>query len=170
MTHALLLLSVFAHVIAAMVWIGGAAFIALVLVPTLLREDFRDRSPELLRASAYRFRTVGWWSLGIIVTTGISNLALRGIPFPTLLDGSAFHGAYGNVLAVKLSVVFLILVISLLHDFMLGPRAAAVILRSPGSPEAAKARRVASAMGRFTLLLGLAAVAAAVVLVRGSGR
>jgi putative copper resistance protein D len=167
MSHPFYLLSVTIHVLAAMVWIGGAAFIALVLVPTLLREDFRERSPELLRAAALRFRTVGWISLGLLVITGFTNLHFRGIPLSVLLDGSIFQGAYGHALAVKLGTVAVILIISAVHDFTLGPRAAAVILRAPGSPEAAKARRVASFMGRITLLLGLVAVAAAIVLVRG---
>ena len=50
---------------------------------------------------------------------------------------------------------------------LLGPRAAAVILKDPDAPEAVKARRTASWMGRITLLLGLAAVAAGIVLLRG---
>jgi uncharacterized membrane protein len=150
-----------------MVWIGGSAFIALVVVPALRKQDLGGRSPEALRAIAYRFRAVGWTSLVLLALTGLSNLALRGIPLIGLLDGSAFGGPYGRVLAIKLSLVAAILALGGVHDFFLGPRAAAVILEAPDSPAAQRARRTASWMGRINLLLGLAVVFAAGVLTRG---
>ncbi len=165
--HHLYLAAVWLHILSAVVWIGGAAFIALVLVPALRRPDFRGMAPALLRASALRFRAVGWISLSLLVVTGTAILVLRGLGPSTWLDGSIFAGRFGHTLAVKLSLVSIILALSGVHDFLLGPRAAAVILRDPESAEAAKARRLASWMGRLTLLLGLLVVAAAVVLVRG---
>lgn len=165
--HHVYLISVWIHILSAMVWIGGAAFIALVLVPTFRRPDLHALSPIVLRAAALRFRTIGWISLGLLVLTGFSNLALRGFGLTAWLDGSIFSGRFGMTLAVKLSIVASILAISGLHDFILGPRAAAVILRDPDSKEAAIARRTASWMGRITLLLGLAVVAAGTALVRG---
>lgn len=165
--HHLYLCSVWLHVLAAMVWIGGSAFIALVLVPALRRPDLQGHAPAFLRAAAYRFRTVGWASLGLLLLTGIANLALKGIPLPALLDGSAFAGRIGQALAMKLSLVGGILLIGSVHDFLLGPRAAAVILAAPDSPEARRARKVASWMGRLNLLLGLGVVLAAVAMTRG---
>lgn len=165
--HHLYLVSVWIHILAAMVWIGGAAFIALVLVPALRREDFRERSPAILRAAAMRFRTVGWVSLSVLVVTGLSNLMLRGISLSSLFDGAFYATRFGQALAAKLAIVAMILGIGAVHDFILGPRAAAVILADPSSEAAARARRKASLMGRFTLLLGLAAVAVAVALARG---
>ena len=50
--HHLYLAAVWLHILSAVVWIGGAAFIALVLVPALRRPDFRGMAPALLRASA----------------------------------------------------------------------------------------------------------------------
>jgi uncharacterized membrane protein len=165
--HHLYLVSVWIHILAAMVWIGGAAFIALVLVPALRREDLRERSPEILRTAAMRFRTVGWISLSVLVVTGLANLALRGISLASLFDGAFYETRFGRALAAKLVLVALILGIGAVHDFILGPRAAAVILKDPSSEAAARARRKASLMGRFTLLLGLAVVAIAVALARG---
>lgn len=167
MAHVIYLFAVWLHILSALVWIGGAAFIALVLVPALRRPDFKAISPALLRASALRFRTVGWISLALLIVTGTAILALRGLGPSAWLDGSLFSGRFGHTLAVKLSLVACILLLSGVHDFLLGPRAAAVILRNPASEEAARARRIASWMGRITLLLGLAVVAMAVVLVRG---
>lgn len=165
--HALYLASVWLHILAAMVWIGGAAFIALVLVPALKDPHLAAHAPAFLRAAAYRFRRVGWISLGILVATGIANLALRGIPLQAWLDGTLFSGRFGGLLAAKLALVAAILVIGACHDFVLGPRAAAIILADPATEAARSARRTAAWMGRFTLLLGLAVAACGVALVRG---
>lgn len=165
--HQVYLLSVWVHILAAMVWIGGASFIALVLVPAVRRPENAHNAPALLRACAMRFRTVGWASLVILVVTGCLILGLRGFTFEDCFTGRVFIGPFGRTLAIKLILIAAIFAISGLHDFYLGPNAAKVILDNPGSGEAAKARKRASWMGRIVLLLGLAVVAMAVQLVRG---
>jgi copper resistance protein D len=165
--HQVYLLSVWIHILAAMVWIGGASFIALVLVPAVRRPEHARNAPALLRACAMRFRTVGWTSLIVLVVTGCLILGSRGFTFADCFTGSVFAGPFGRTLAVKLILVTAIFAISGLHDFYLGPNAAKVILENPASSEAALARKRASWMGRIVLLLGLAVVAMAVQLVRG---
>lgn len=160
----LYLANVFAHILAAMIWIGGSAFIALVLAPSLRRDP---GSAKALRAAAWRFRTVGWISLGVLLATGAANLAFRGIGFDALLTGAAFRGAAGHALAVKLGAFAALLAISGLHDFRWGPAAVRALEADPGSPEALRGRRRAARVGRFVLLLGLLIVVAAVVFVRG---
>jgi len=54
-----------------------------------------------------------------------------------------------------------------LHDIVVGPRAVAKLREAPGSAQALRLRRLASWMGRTTLLLGVAIIAAAIMLVRG---
>jgi copper resistance protein D len=165
--HHVYLVSVWIHILAAIVWIGGASFIALVLVPAVRRPEHAHNAPALLRACAMRFRTVGWTSLIILVATGCLILGLRGFTFADCFTGRVFLGPFGRTLAIKLILVSAIFAISGLHDFFLGPNAARFILENPASAEAAVARRRASWMGRIVLLLGLAVVAMAVQLVRG---
>lgn len=165
--HQVYLLSVWVHILAAMVWIGGASFIAMVLVPAVRRPEHAHNAPALMRACALRFRTVGWTSLIVLVVTGCLILGLRGFTFADCFTGRVFLGPFGRTLAIKLIIVSAILAISGLHDFYLGPNAAKVILENSASDEAAKARKRASWMGRFVLLLGLAVVVLAVQLVRG---
>lgn len=165
--HLLYLITVWIHILAAMVWIGGSAYIALVLVPVVRRSPSRQTAAQLLRAGALRFRTVGWVSLGLLVLTGCLNLAFRGYGIHACLSGAIFAGAFGKTLGLKLILVAVLLTVSAVHDFYLGPKAGAILLSSPDSPKAQRARRVAAWMGRTVLLLGLAIVAAAVVLVRG---
>ncbi|MEO6096075.1 MAG: DUF4149 domain-containing protein [Fibrobacteria bacterium] len=165
--HALYLVSVWMHILAAAVWLGGAAFIALVLVPLVHRPGATLVSAGVMRAIVMRYRTVGWASLAVLIVTGCANLGLRGIGWEACLTGAIFHGGFGKALAIKLSLVASLIVISAFHDFYLGPRAAKIILEQPGTASAAAARRRASRFGRVVLMLGVLAVFAAVILVRG---
>jgi len=165
--HYLYPISVWIHILAAMVWIGGAAFLAMVLVPTLRQPEYKSISSAVLHRGALRFRTIGWVSLLTLILTGIFNLHFRGYTWANFFSGALFAGPFGHALAVKLGLVGFILCISITHDFFLGPRAAAAILKSPDSPEAKHGRLIASWMGRTTLLSALAVVAVAVILVRG---
>jgi hypothetical protein len=82
-------------------------------------------------------------------------------------SGQVFAGDFGHTLAVKLLLVGVILTISVVHDFFIGPQATAIGQTAPGSPEAIRLRRRASWIGRLNLLLSLAVIALAVKLVRG---
>jgi hypothetical protein len=82
---------------------------------------------------------VGWIAIGLLVATGLTNIWLR----PELLTLARFW--------VKITVVALAVALSLLHDFVLGPRA--------GRPDAPPAMRpAASWVARVNVLLVLAAV------------
>ena len=56
--HALYLLSVWIHILAATVWIGGMSFLVLVVVPWL-RRGGRVEAAVFLRETGERFRNVG---------------------------------------------------------------------------------------------------------------
>jgi uncharacterized membrane protein len=127
------------HLLAAITWIGGMVFIALVLVPVtrgLADPALRSR---LVQDAGRRFRTVGWIALGALALTGLANLWLR----PYLFWTPRFQG--------KLALVVLALALSVFHDFVLGPRAG-----RPGADPAL--RRRASWVARLNLLVVLAVV------------
>ena len=141
-------------------WIGGSAFLAFVAVPALRRralgpEAYRD----LLEALVLRFRPVAWLALGVLLATGLLQVATYGF-------AAMFSGRIGAVLAMKLALVAAALGLSVLHDFALGPRALEAMRRRPGSPEAERLRRAAGWIGRITFVLALAIVALAVMLFR----
>jgi hypothetical protein len=52
-------------------------FIALVLVPITRRLEDAALRTRLVQDTGRRFRTVGWIALGLIVATGLGNLAMR---------------------------------------------------------------------------------------------
>jgi len=134
----------FLHVLAALVWIGGMLFVALVLVPVARGLNDPPLRARLFHAAGVRFRAVGWIALGLLVVTGLGNLWLR----PYLLTLPRFQ--------VKLGLVVLALTLSAVHDFVVGPHAG-----RPGADP--RLRTWASWLGRvntvvvlFVVLLGLA--------------
>jgi uncharacterized membrane protein len=162
----LYLLSVWLHVMAATIWIGGLFFLMLVVVPWL-RSGSSAEPARLLRETAGRFRTVAWACFAVLLVTGTFNLWMRGVRPDNLLNADWLTSPFGSVVVAKL-VVFLVLVaLSARHDFVVGPKAAEAIQRDPQSPETARLRREASLHGRVNALLALLLVAIAVMIVRG---
>jgi len=165
--HSLYLLSVWLHVIAAMTWIGGMLFLVTVIVPMLRQPEMRGRAMELFHLLGVRFRRVGWIALLVLVVTGTFNVMHRGYSLGQIFTGEVFAGPWGHTLGAKLLFVALILVSSALHDFYIGPMATQLAREGAPVERRERLRRVASWMGRSTLLLALLVVGLAVMLVRG---
>lgn len=165
--HALYLISVWIHILAATVWIGGMLFLVLVVVPWLRQGD-RANAAVFLRETGKRFRNVGWTCFGILLVTGSFNLWVRGVRFSDFTRVEWLSSAFGKTVLVKLGAFATVLMVSAVHDFVVGPRATALIAEAPRSPEAQSARRRASLLGRANVILALVLVAAGVMLVRGS--
>lgn len=161
----LYLLNVTIHVLAALVWLGGMWFLALVGAPVLRRLE-----PAALRARIFTelgraFRGVGWTAIGVLLVTGALNLHFAGVlrggrPWSAELWSSA----YGRALAWKLAAVAVMVALSAVHDFVLGPRASRL---EPGSAAALRARSRAAWVARVNALVGLALVYFAVRVARG---
>ncbi len=165
--RAIYLFAVWLHLLALVVWIGGMAFLALVFVPIVRKAEHRDQAPALFHLLGTRFRPVGWTCLAILLVTGTIQVGFRGFGWEDLWSGRLFDGPFGHTLALKLAVVGLILVLSAVHDFVVGPRAARAWLAGAPPEERERLRRVASRLGRATFLLALVALTLGVVLVRG---
>lgn len=161
------LMSVWLHILAAAIWVGGMVFLSLVLVPVVRRAEYRGMAASLIRRTGLRFRWVGWACLGVLLATGMFNLAYRGMTRADVWSGRLWHGSYWSILGVKLLLVGLILFLSGLHDFVIGPRASVLWQSTPLEPKAWRARRQAGWIGRINLILGLGAMACGVMLARG---
>ncbi len=167
MTNFLPLLSIWLHILAAAVWIGGMAALGLLLVPLLRQERFEDVARPLLYASALRFRWIGWGALGVLVVTGLFQVRAQGIPWSAWLDLGFWTTAWGAALGWKLGLVIITLLVSAVHDFHYGPKAIRLMREAPESPEAERMRLWSSWLGRLTLLLSLTILWFAVLLPRG---
>jgi len=92
----------FLHVLAATVWVGGQLVLA-ALVPVL-----RRFGSETVTAAARRFNQVAWAAFGVLIVTGIWNIAA--------VSPRVSHSAgYRTTLIVKLAVVVLSGVTAALH-------------------------------------------------------
>lgn len=160
-------MSVFLHVVAAAVWVGGLLFLALVALPVARRFPPQERS-RLVALLGRRFLPVAWTALAVLVVTGMLNLALRGVVWESVVTGRLFTGPFGRVLGLKLLLVAAALGLSALHDFVIGPASARAADRVGGdAARALRLRRSAAWIGRANTLLALAIVLLAVMLVRG---
>ncbi len=156
-------INVTVHVLAAMLWLGGMFFLAAVGAPVLRAVEPPSLRAELFRRLGERFRGVGWAAIGVLVMTGVLNLHFRGL-LGRMDDAGFWASRYGYALAWKLSAVGTMIVISGIHDFVLGPAASRLV---PGSPSAVRARTRAAWLARINAIVGLILVIAAVRLARG---
>jgi putative copper export protein len=82
----------FLHVLAATIWVGGQLTLA-ALVPVL-----RRFGTEVPGAAARRFNQVAWTAFGVLILTGIWNIA-------AVRSQISHSASYRTTLIVKLAVV-----------------------------------------------------------------
>ena len=119
----MMVLLVWLHLLAVIIWIGGTIFLSVVLVPVLRRELFASQRSLLFRTIARRFRVVVWGAIAVLLFTGPPLLHQRGIPIANL-------SGWPMILVAKLGLVTFLLFLTLTHDLILGPRVGR-ILRFP---------------------------------------
>lgn len=93
------------HVAAAVIGVGGMAFMLFVLLPSsrVLSPDQRD---PFLKAVMGRFRWLSWSVILLLLSSGLYNIHLRAWEAP--------WGPYWKWLTVKIVLAFFVFTISLL--------------------------------------------------------
>jgi len=152
---------VWIHLIAAVGWIGGTIFLSLVLAPSYRAMASKPDAGALFRTSAKRFRLVVWGAVAVLLLTGAMLVLSHGWPLfePT---------RWPSVLGIKLSLVAGLLLMTLAHDLVLGPRVRAILALPPDKRTASDQTILAAAtwLPRAALVLSLAVLFAAVMLAR----
>ncbi len=149
------------HLLAAVSWIGGTIFLSLVLAPSYRALASKPDAGVLFRTSAKRFRLVVWGAVAVLLLTGSMLVLSHGWPL--------FEPArWPSLLGVKLSLVALLLLMTLAHDLVLGPRVRAILALSPDKRTASDQTILTTAawLPRAALMLSLAVLFAAVLLAR----
>lgn len=159
--------SVFLHLLSAMIWLGGMLFLAIIVVPVVRKPEYQAFSGKLFHQTGLKFRTVGWICLALFVITGIFNLYYRTRDFDALFSSQFWAGSFGALLLLKLAIFAIIVFMSAVHDFYIGPKATELWQKNPDTREAKQLRKSASWFGRLNLLLGLIVVYLAIGMVRG---
>ena len=109
---------VFLHVISAITWLGGMLFLVMVMVP-LARRD-ASFGFHALRSAAEKFVRIAWAAKIVLAGSG-AYLAWQywGVRPDTFFTGDTHFIDY---LQRKTGLFVIVIVLSLMHDFWLGPR------------------------------------------------
>jgi putative copper export protein len=104
------------HLLAAGIWFGGSTALVFVGVPAIRTLDGEPRG-RAMKALGLRWRPLGYGALLVAALTGVA-LASR---------DWQHSAAFQIVFWVKVAVFLCLLVVSYLHNFVLGPRLQAEI-------------------------------------------
>ena len=161
-------LTVFVHILSAIVWVGGLLTLALVVVP-VARALPPAECGALLDAIGRRFRAVGWACILLLLGTGVVIAGERGVTPALLLSGQMLASPFGQLLLAKLVLVAVMIGVSLVHDLALGPVSARLLAGGKGraDAEAARLRHLSAGTARASAILAILVVGLAVALVRG---
>lgn len=149
------------HLLAAVSWIGGTIFLSLVLAPSYRALASKPDAGALFRTTARRFRLVVWGAAAVLLLTGPMLVLFHGWP---LFEPTRWPSSLG----IKLSLVAVLLLMTLAHDLVLGPRVRAILVLLPDKRTVSDQRVLAAAawLPRVALVLSLAVLFAAVMLAR----
>jgi putative copper resistance protein D len=136
-------------------------FLSLVLAPLVRSRQAPPESMALFRLAARRFRSIVWTAIMVLLGSGPLLVLQRGW---SLVDPHDWPAA----LWIKAVLVALLLVLTLSHDLLFGPRVRAI----GAIPDAGRSSwdrilvRTSAWLPRVALLVALCVIAAAVVLAR----
>lgn len=132
-------------------------FISLILAPAL-RKFPPDTRGELLRTVGTATKAVGWVAVMVLLFTGFLNALHLQIQWDTFI---------GRLLMIKLTLVAVMIVLSALHDFILGPLLVArQRMPAPQQPSTFRLRQLVPWLARINLLLALGVIYLAVLIAR----
>jgi putative copper export protein len=131
------------HLLAAGVWFGGSTALVFVGVPAVRAVPDEGRSLGM-RTLGLRWRPLGYGALIVAALTGIA-LASR--------DWQDGGSGFRIVLGVKAVVFVSLLVVSYLHNFVLGPRLQAEV--RAGGPQPTRPRLVVVGWISYSLTMAL---------------
>jgi putative copper export protein len=157
--------AVFFHLIFVAFWLGGMLFTVAVLVPAT-RTKLKSNKGLIFKELGTRFSQLSWVIFALLLLTGILALIGKGFPAEALVSADFWSSGYGERLMYKLITFGLVLILSGIHDFWLGPKAADLMDSDPDKAETKWYRTASRWVGRINLLLGLLILFFAVGLVR----
>lgn len=167
--------AVFIHLASAIIWVGGSLFLALVLIPVMRRiapapGEPPTLPPDLLGLIARRFRLISWICIALLVATGLYILPTRyGIGFA---DFFSLGGHFVANLQIKVGLVAIVIWLSVIHDFIIGPLTSRLLdeIRAGAEPPGylPLLRRCVIWIARINVLLMILIVIVAVTMTRGT--
>jgi uncharacterized membrane protein len=105
------------HTLAVVVYLGGTVFLGAVLIPAVRRRGPEAEGLRIVAEAIRIFHPLSLASLGVLVLTGAGALT----PLKETLGPEYVPRLFG-VLALKLLLVFVLILVSSYQFFALGPR------------------------------------------------
>jgi uncharacterized membrane protein len=121
------------HLLAASVWVGGTTVLVFVGVPVVARLEGEARASSL-RMLGRRWRPLGYGALLVLGVTGV----------PLAADDWDSGPGFRWTLLAKVASALVLVALSALHDYVLGPRLAREIREGHGP----RSRPLLVAVGR----------------------
>ncbi len=141
-------ISVFIHIVSACIWFGGMFSLIMFFLPLRKEKYFLD----VIQKAGNQLRFVAWIILPLLFITGFFNLHYRGFDF-------SFSQTYNKIIWLKIILFFIIILISAIHDFYLGPKSIAT-----RNEKLIKYSRI---IGNINFILALIMIILGIVIVRG---
>jgi len=157
-------LIMWAHLIAASIWVGGSIFIGIVLAPLLktISDSIEGRLSIMIRVGR-KFNKIGVPSLIALIVTGIYN-SVGFIVKPSLILSTS----YGIVLLIKIILVIILIITFAIHVRLIRSEIERKIESKQLSGEfLQKLRSKIIMLGRLTVILSLAILLMAALLHSG---
>jgi uncharacterized membrane protein len=92
-----LLTSFWLHMLATVVWIGGLAALAVLIIPVARRSLEPQDFSEFLRKINQKLEPIGWLSLGVLTVTGLVQMGAN----PDYEGFFAFHNNWARAILFK---------------------------------------------------------------------
>lgn len=146
------------HVVAVAVWLGPQFFLFLAAVPAVRVIDDPAVRLRVMRVLTRRFGWLAWGAMLVIVLSGVSNLFQVGGD-PESIDISSTDFRYFHLFSLKMVVLGVVVLLTALHSFVIGPRLMDIQEEMGGdAPEAVRVRRWSIAISALALLGSVAVV------------
>lgn len=85
----LYLIALMVHVLSIVIWIGGVAFVTMIVFPMIQRTQGSLEQVMMFQGVEHRFSRIAKWMIGASGITGIYMIYEKGLPF--LTSSSAIH-------------------------------------------------------------------------------
>ncbi|MEO9277204.1 MAG: CopD family protein [Nitrososphaera sp.] len=157
-------LIMWAHLVAASIWVGGSIFIGIVLAPLLktISDSVEGRLSIMIRVGR-KFNTIGVPSLIILIITGIYN-SITFIAKPSLILSTN----YGIILLIKIVLVVALIIIFAIHVRLIRSEVERKIeSKNLSGDHLQKLRSKIIMLGRLTVILSLVILLMAALLHSG---
>jgi uncharacterized membrane protein len=145
------------HILAIVIWAGGAIFLEYILNPNLSKLHPKEAG-VLSEGIGKQFGILGWVTVVLIAGTGLLRMYMTNMLSVDLL----LNSSYGNVLLLKI-LIFLVLVIGLAYITSIGKKLEA----GPAVEEIPALQGRITQVGKPMILLGIVAIFLAVGLRHG---